>query len=36
MAHLVFEDVSVRFGGLQALCDVSFQLKPGEILGLIV
>jgi len=35
MSHLVFEDVSVRFGGLQALCDVSFELRPGEILGLI-
>jgi branched-chain amino acid transport system ATP-binding protein len=35
MAHLEFEDVSVRFGGLQALCEVSFELKPGEILGLI-
>uniref|UniRef100_A0A7C4EKW8 ABC transporter ATP-binding protein n=1 Tax=Fundidesulfovibrio putealis TaxID=270496 RepID=A0A7C4EKW8_9BACT len=35
MAHLVFEDVSVRFGGLQALMEVSFELLPGEILGLI-
>ncbi|MFZ5425345.1 MAG: ABC transporter ATP-binding protein [Thermodesulfobacteriota bacterium] len=35
MAHLVFEDVSVRFGGLQALCEVSFELRPGEVLGLI-
>ncbi len=35
MAHLVFEDVSVRFGGLLALCEVSFELKEGEILGLI-
>jgi branched-chain amino acid transport system ATP-binding protein len=35
MAHLVFEDVSVQFGGLQALFEVSFELKPGEILGLI-
>ena len=35
MAHLVFEDVSVRFGGLQALCEVSFDLREGEILGLI-
>jgi len=35
MPHLVFEDVSVRFGGLLALCDVSFELRQGEILGLI-
>ena len=35
MAHLVFEDVSVRFGGLLALCEVSFDLREGEILGLI-
>jgi branched-chain amino acid transport system ATP-binding protein len=35
MANLVFEDVSVRFGGLQALCEVSFDLREGEILGLI-
>jgi len=35
MSHLVFEDVSVRFGGLQALCEVSFDLRPGEVLGLI-
>ncbi|GAB6036732.1 ABC transporter ATP-binding protein [Fundidesulfovibrio butyratiphilus] len=35
MAHLVFEDVSVRFGGLLALVEVSFELGEGEILGLI-
>ncbi|GFK92644.1 Lipopolysaccharide export system ATP-binding protein LptB [Fundidesulfovibrio magnetotacticus] len=35
MAHLVFEDVSVSFGGLQALSEVSFELREGEILGLI-
>ena len=35
MANLVFQDVSVHFGGLQALSEVSFTLEPGEILGLI-
>jgi len=35
MAHLVFEDVSVSFGGLQALSEVSFDLRDSEILGLI-
>ncbi|WP_243361200.1 ABC transporter ATP-binding protein [Fundidesulfovibrio terrae] len=35
MAHLVFDDVSVSFGGLQALSEVSFDLRDGEILGLI-
>ncbi|MEG6549327.1 ABC transporter ATP-binding protein [Desulfocurvibacter africanus] len=35
MAHLCLEDVNVHFGGLQALSNVSFELKPGEILGLI-
>lgn len=35
MAHLTLEDVNVHFGGLQALSNVSFELKPGEILGLI-
>jgi branched-chain amino acid transport system ATP-binding protein len=32
---LQVEEVSKRFGGLQALCDVSFDLPQGEILGLI-
>ena len=35
MAELVLKDISVRFGGLQALSDVSFVLQPREILGLI-
>jgi branched-chain amino acid transport system ATP-binding protein len=35
MAHLCLSDVSVHFGGLQALSEVSFDLRPGEILSLI-
>jgi len=35
MAHLRLTDVSVHFGGLQALTEVSFDLRPGEILSLI-
>ena len=35
MSHLQFTDVCVHFGGLQALAEVSFELLPGEILGLI-
>jgi branched-chain amino acid transport system ATP-binding protein len=35
MAHLLLNDVSVHFGGLQALSEVSFELRPGEVLGLI-
>jgi branched-chain amino acid transport system ATP-binding protein len=35
MAELVLNDISVRFGGLQALTDVSFNVAPGEIVGLI-
>jgi ABC-type branched-subunit amino acid transport system ATPase component len=35
MALLDVEDVSIRFGGVQALEDVTFSLKNGEILGLI-
>jgi branched-chain amino acid transport system ATP-binding protein len=35
MSDLSFRDVSVHFGGLQALNNVSFELKTGEILGLI-
>ncbi len=35
MAHLCLTDVSVHFGGLQALTEVSFDLRPGEILSLI-
>lgn len=35
MAHLRLHDVSVHFGGLQALSEVTFDLRPGEILSLI-
>jgi branched-chain amino acid transport system ATP-binding protein len=35
MAMLAVKEASVRFGGVQALQDVSFELNRGEILGLI-
>ncbi len=35
MAHLCLSDVSVHFGGLQALSEVTFEVRPGEILSLI-
>ncbi|SMF27483.1 ABC transporter ATP-binding protein [Desulfovibrio gilichinskyi] len=35
MEELHLHDVSVRFGGLQALSEVNFSLMPGEIVGLI-
>ena len=35
MALLAVENVSIAFGGLQALDDVSFQVEPGQVLGLI-
>jgi len=35
MAHLELQKVTVRFGGLLALSDLSFELNSGEILGLI-
>jgi len=35
MAHLELQNVTVRFGGLLALSDLSFELNSGEILGLI-
>jgi branched-chain amino acid transport system ATP-binding protein len=35
MAELSLKDISVRFGGLQALSEVSFEIRPGEIVGLI-
>ncbi|XPV76659.1 MAG: ABC transporter ATP-binding protein [Desulfovibrio sp.] len=35
MGELSLDDISVRFGGIQALTEVSFTLKPGEVMGLI-
>jgi branched-chain amino acid transport system ATP-binding protein len=35
MSVLSAKDVSIRFGGLQALKDVSFQVNEHEIVGLI-
>lgn len=35
MANLTLSDISVRFGGLQALTDVNFSVTEGEIIGLI-
>lgn len=35
MACLQVEDISISFGGLKAVQDVSFALEPGEIMGLI-
>ncbi|MFW5837086.1 MAG: ABC transporter ATP-binding protein [Desulfovibrionaceae bacterium] len=35
MATLVLDDISVHFGGLQALSEVSFKLEAGKIMGLI-
>ncbi|NDV18112.1 ATP-binding cassette domain-containing protein [Pseudodesulfovibrio sp. JC047] len=35
MAHLILDDIGVRFGGLQALTDVSFSVGQGEVVGLI-
>ena len=35
MACLQVEDISISFGGLKAVQDVSFTLEPGEIMGLI-
>lgn len=34
-ALLEMSGVTIRFGGLTALCDVSFAVQPGEIVGLI-
>ncbi len=35
MANLTLSDICVRFGGLQALTDVNFSVKEGEVVGLI-
>lgn len=35
MAKLILDDICVRFGGLQALTDVSFTVSEGEVVGLI-
>jgi branched-chain amino acid transport system ATP-binding protein len=35
MSHLEVKDLSKRFGGVQALSEVNFTIKEGEILGLI-
>ncbi len=35
MAHLELKNITVQFGGLFALSDLSFSINPGEILGLI-
>jgi branched-chain amino acid transport system ATP-binding protein len=34
-SHLVVEDISLRFGGTQALSRVSFEIRTGEILAII-
>jgi branched-chain amino acid transport system ATP-binding protein len=35
MAHLELQNITVRFGGLVALSDLSFHISSGEIVGLI-
>ncbi len=35
MTQLRLEDINVRFGGLQALADIEFEINAGEIVGLI-
>ena len=35
MAHLELDNITVRFGGLVALSQLSFSINSGEIVGLI-
>ncbi len=35
MAHLELDNITVRFGGLVALSELSFSINTGEIVGLI-
>ena len=35
MAHLELDNITVRFGGLVALSQLSFAINSGEIVGLI-
>jgi len=35
MANLILDDICVRFGGLQALTEVTFTVNEGEVVGLI-
>ncbi len=35
MAHLELQNITVKFGGLKALSDLSFGIESGEIMGLI-
>ena len=35
MAHLELDNITVRFGGLVALSELSFSINAGEIVGLI-
>jgi branched-chain amino acid transport system ATP-binding protein len=35
MAHLELQNITVKFGGLKALSDLSFDINAGEIVGLI-
>lgn len=35
MTQLLLDNINVRFGGLQALSDISFRVNAGEIVGLI-
>src|SRR5688572_31186715 len=34
-AQLILQDVSLRFGGIKVLQDVSFAVEPGQIFGLV-